>query len=219
MQPKQTPAPTDLIDISPEISVSTPVWPGDQPLVVRWTQRLAEGNSANLSAITLTPHLGAHVDSPLHLFDGESDVGDLDLEPFIGPATLLDLSGTEAVTGIDLAEIDLAEAGRLLLRTRPPRTDDSAEAEPAHIAVDAAELIAAAGIPLVGIDTPSVDSAAASDLPVHRLLTRAGVAILEGLDLSAAAAGRYELIALPLRLLGVEASPVRALLRPLSESR
>jgi len=216
------PHPPGLIDVSPCLSTRTPVWPGDQPLSIRWTQRLVDGDTTNLSAITLTPHLGAHADAPLHLFDGERDMGAVDLRPFLGPAMVVDVTGSLDVTGSrevtarHLAGIDLAGAERLLLRTQStPAAAEGFDPDTPHLAADAAELIAGAGLLLVGIDSPSVDAAAAAGLPVHRRLLAAGIAILEGLDLTRVAPGRYELIALPLRLTGVEASPVRAVLRPL----
>jgi arylformamidase len=209
----------DVLDISPELSVRTPVWPGDQPLCVRFSQRIADGDATNLSAITLTAHLGAHVDAPLHLLDDGADVGSLALASFIGPATLVDLTGTKAVTARELAAIDLVTTERLLVKTGGTRRSSDAGVDAvdfAHFTLDAAEMVARAGLLLLGIDTPSVDAADADDLPVHRTLARAGVAILEGLELGAVAPGRYELIAMPLSFRGVEASPVRAVLRPLA---
>jgi arylformamidase len=218
-----------LIDVSPRLSPQTPVWPGDQPLAIRWVQRLVAGDPSNLSAITLTPHLGAHADAPLHLFDGEHDMSEVDLHRFLGPAWVVDFAGSDArrsgervvngnraVTARELAGIDLTGAERLLLRTRGVPADAGAASDYAYLAADAADLFVDAGLLLVGIDTPSVDAAPATELPIHRRLLAAGIAILEGLDLTSVEAGRYELIALPLKLAGVEASPVRAVLRPLA---
>lgn len=202
-----------LFDVSPRLSSETPVWPGDQALIVNWTQHVSSGHFSNLSAITLTPHLGAHVDAPLHLFDGQPDVGAMDLRSFIGPATVVDLRGTREVTASKLAGIQLAEVERLLLRTRSESGGFSHDFP--HLTPEAAELLARSGLLLLGIDTPSVDAAHDDGLPVHRRLLEAGVAILEGLELDEIEPGLYELIALPLRLSGVEASPVRAVLRPL----
>jgi arylformamidase len=214
----RTPDLAGLIDVSPSLSTGTPVWPGDQPLSIRWTQRLIDGDSTNLSAITLTPHLGAHADAPLHLFDGGRDMEAFGLKPFIGPAMVVDVfRWGPQITARHLDELDLAGVERLLLRTRSPRASEGVPPDPAHLTADAADVIAGAGLLLVGIDTPSVDAAAALGLPVHRRLLAAGIAILEGLDLALAPPGRYELLALPLRLAGVEASPVRAVLRPLPQ--
>jgi arylformamidase len=191
------------------------VWPGDQPLAITWAERTERGDGSNLAAITLTPHLGAHVDAPLHLFAAGTDVAGLDLDAFVGPATVVDLEGVAVVDAPDLARLDLTEVERLLLRTRRGSAPAAFSPHYAPLTVAAAELLVQARVRIIGIDAPSVDQAAAADLPVHRRLLAGGVLILEGLDLSAAPAGRYELIALPLKLAGVEASPVRAVLRPL----
>ncbi len=204
-----------VIDLSPVLSLSTPVWPGDSPLRVSWTQNTERGESTNLSAITLTPHLGAHVDAPLHLLAGGADIASLDLSIFIGPATVVDLEGVPAVDGAALAACDLEGVERLLLRTRRGPAPDEFSPSYAHLTLEAAAMLVRAGVRIVGLDAPSVDRAGAIDLPVHRCLLSGGVAILEGLDFGPVRAGRYELIALPLRLSGVEASPVRAVLRPL----
>lgn len=208
------PAPP-LIDVSPALSPATAVWPGDTPLSIAWAERVERGGSSNLATITLTPHLGAHVDAPLHLFAGGADVAALELATFIGPATVVDLAGAAAVDAPALARLDLHGIERLLLRTRSGPAPAAFSPHYAPLTPAAAELLVAARIRIIGIDAPSVDAADAADLPVHRRLLGGGVAILEGLELGAVPAGRYELIALPLRLSGVEASPVRAVLRPL----
>ncbi len=204
-----------LIDLSPRLSPATRVWPGDQPLLIRWTQRLAEGHSTNLSAVTLTPHLGAHADAPLHLLDRGADASEMSLHPFLGPALVVDLIGMREVTADALGRLNLERGSRLLLRTRSTAATVASSGEPAFLTPDAAECLVRSGVILVGVDTPSVDAADDSSLPVHRVLLGEGVAILEGLELGEVEPGRYELIALPLALAGVEASPVRAVLRPL----
>jgi arylformamidase len=191
------------------------VWPGDTPLAIAWTDRVERGGISNLATLTLTPHLGAHVDAPLHLLAGGTDVAGLDLGAFIGPALVIDLEGAPLVDAPALAGLDLTGIERLLIRTRRGPPPPAFSPEYAHLTLAAADLLAGAHVRIIGIDAPSVDHPGAADLPVHRRLLAAGVAILEGLDLSAARAGRYELIALPLKLAGVEASPVRAILRPL----
>jgi arylformamidase len=211
-----------LIDVTPVVSEETWVWPGDEPFRMRWLTRLATGGATNLSAISLSPHVGAHLDAPLHFFAGGDDVAALALTPFLGPALVVDASGAVgedgAIDGRVLTGIDLRAAERLLLRTGPlPGGGASLDrrAPPTHLARDTAEWIAGSGLLLLGIDAPSIDDHVALDLPNHRRLAQAGVAVLVGLDLTAAPPGRYELIALPLRFAGVEASPVRAVLRPL----
>jgi arylformamidase len=204
--------PGDWIDVSPLVSTETAVWPGDQPLQVRWLARLAAGDPVNLSAITLSPHLGAHVDAPRHFLPDGDDVGSLPLAPFVGPARLLDVSAARdedgAIPAAALGSLAASAPGRLLLRTRR----ESGAAAP--LSAEAAALIAGAGLLLLGIDGASVDPPAARELTHHRRLAAAGVQVLVGLELGGVPAGMVELIALPLRLAGVEASPVRAVVRP-----
>jgi arylformamidase len=216
------------IDVSPVLSPATAVWPGDTPLGIAWADRVERGGSSNLSTLTLTPHLGAHVDAPLHLFAGGADVAALDLAIFIGPATVVDLTGraaggtpaidARAIDARAIAGLDLRGSERILFRTRSGPAPGAFSPRYAHLTPEAADLLVAARVRIVGIDAPSVDAADAADLPAHWRLLGGGVVILEGLELDAVAAGRYELIALPLRFAGVEASPVRAVVRPLGPS-
>jgi arylformamidase len=203
---------TGWIDVSPLVSTETPVWPGDQPLRVRWLGRLAAGDATNLSAITLSPHLGAHVDAPWHFREGGADVVGLGLAPFLGPAWLADVSAARDANGAipksALEAIAARGERRLLLRTR------GTAADPARpLSAEAAEHLARSDLLLLGIDGPSVDWPEDVALPNHRRLADAGVALLVGLELGPAPVGRVELVALPLAIAGLEASPVRAVLR------
>ncbi|HWN82454.1 MAG TPA: cyclase family protein [Candidatus Udaeobacter sp.] len=204
--------PGDWIDVTPVVSVETAVWPGDQPLQVRWLARLAAGDPVNLSAITLSPHLGAHVDAPRHFLPDGADVASLALSAFVGPARLVDVSAARdadgAIPGAALGQLE-PTTPRLLLRTR------QGAGPAAPLSAEAAARIAGSGLVLLGIDGASIDPPAAHELAHHRQLAAAGVQVLVGLELGAAPAGMVELIALPLRLAGIEASPVRAVLRPL----
>ena len=198
--------------MSPLVSTGTAVWPGDQPLTMRWLARLAAGDPVNLSAITLSPHLGAHVDAPAHFLAGGADVSQLPLAPFLGPARLLDVSASArrdgAIPAAALGSLVPPAPGRLLLRTR------HGTRPAAPLSAEAAAAIAGAGLLLVGIDGASVDPPAATALTQHQRLAAAGVQVLVGLELGRVPVGLVELIALPLRLAGVEASPVRAVVRP-----
>lgn len=200
------------IDVSPLVSTETGVWPGDQPLTVRWLARLAAGDPVNLSAITLSPHLGAHVDAPAHFLAGGSSIDQLPLAPFLGPARLVDVSGARdsagAIPAAALGSLAPPAPPRLLLRTR------RGTAPPAPLSAEAVAAIAGAGLWLVGIDGASVDPPASAALTQHQRLAAAGVQVLVGLELDRVPAGMVELIALPLRWAGLEASPVRAVVRP-----
>ena len=186
----------EWIDVSPVVSVETAVWPGDQPLQVRWLARIGAGDPVNLSAITLSPHLGAHVDAPRHFLPDGDDVGSLPLAPFVGPARLLDVSAARdadgAIPAAALGSLVAPAPPRLLLRTR--RGKDTA----APLSADAAAMIAGAGLWLVGIDGASVDPPAATALTQHRRLAASGVQVLVGLELALVPEGLRELtFALP----------------------
>ena len=187
-----------LWDISPPVDERTPVFPGDTPYRQQWAATLGPGCPVNVSAITLSPHVGAHADAPLH-YDAEgAPVGMLDLAPYLGPCRVIHAIGCHPL--VEWRHLAHALDGlppRVLVRTyaRAPleRFDD------AHAAV--------------GIDTASIDPAASKTLDSHQVIRRRGLRVLENLWLDEVPEGDYELIALPLRLVGADASPVRAVLR------
>lgn len=202
-------------DISVPVSERTAVWPGDTPFSLRWVMRLCDGMSCNVSAVTMSVHTGSHTDAPYHFDEAGPRIAGVPLEKYVGPATVIHVRSRDAVHPSDLAGVDLRRARRLLFRTLtnldPERWNDAF----AFLTEDSARLLAAHDIDLVGIDTPSVDFMTSRSLAVHHILLGSGIAILEGLDLSAVPEGEYELIALPLRLLDADSSPVRAILREL----
>jgi arylformamidase len=208
-----------LIDISPPVEPGIAVFPGDTPLDVEWVARMEKGASCNVATLRSTPHIGAHADGPLHFDPAGASIGEVDLAPYVGRCRVVDCTGAEVVDETALAGVDLTGVERVLFRTGTypdPATwsDDFAWLDTALV-----RRLGRMGVRLVGIDTPSVDRADSKDLPTHHALLEAGMRNLEGLDLSAAEPGEYELIALPLRLVGVDSSPVRAVLRPIEGTR
>ena len=207
---------SDLIDISPPVGPASPVYPGDQPWRLDWQSRIGPGSAVNLSAITLTPHLGAHADAPLHYDDGGQAAGEMDLAPFIGHCRVIHAIGRgPRVRWSDIAHalpIGAPVPQRMLLRTC---STQPAQWDPQLIGVDPEliERLADCGLRLIGIDSASVDPADSVELESHQALRRRGLRVLENLLLDAVPEGDYELIALPLRLVDCEASPVRAVLR------
>ncbi|HEX5759692.1 MAG TPA: arylformamidase [Thermoanaerobaculia bacterium] len=204
-----------LYDISPTVRPETPVWPGDAPFSARAAASLAAGDPANVATVTTTLHLGAHVDAPCHVTARGATVEALPLAPFLGACRVVKVPAPALVEPRHLAGIDLAAPGRLLLRTGSVRDRTVFPARYTALAPELARLLAARGVALVGLDTPSVDPRESADLPAHHALVEGGVAILEGLLLDGVPEGVYELIALPLKLAGMDASPVRAVLRTL----
>ncbi len=213
-----------ILDISPPIGRGAVVWPGDTAfeLDVAWSP--ASGDSVTVSRITMSPHTGAHADAPLHVGAGPTDAAGLDLAAYWGPCVVLDWRAEIARSPRGAIEADALTARgsefegaeRVLFRTLDLTLDSFPETFP-HFTAEAAGWLAARaarGLRLVGIDTFSVDHPTSKDLAAHRALFAGGLVVLEELDLTQVAPGRYELVALPLKIVGGDASPVRAALRP-----
>ncbi len=204
-----------IYDISPPLSPRLAVWPGDTPVSRQVLLDMERGDSLNLSTLNTTVHAGAHADAPSHITKEGPSIDAVGLEPYLGPVEVLLL---EFAPGTLIGERHLPRwprAPRVIFATRsypdPHRLTLSFSAlDPALI-----DALAERGVALVGIDTPSVDLADSEELPAHKACVRHGIAILEGLVLHDVEPGLYELIALPLRLAGFDASPVRAVLREL----
>lgn len=202
-----------LYDISRPVRAGVPVWPGDAPFRVDWTLRRADGASVNLSALHLSAHTGTHADAPYHASDDGRRMGAVPLDAYLGPALVVDARGWPAISAERVEPLLEEHPERLLFRTGCWADPETFPERFPPIEPDAARRMAAAGVRLVGTDAPSVDAFDSTDLPTHNLLREAGIANLESLLLDEVPPGRYELIALPLRLEEADASPVRAVLR------
>jgi arylformamidase len=198
---------SEWIDLTRVLVDGMAGWPGDPPLRLRRVADL-ERDGVMVTEICTSAHIGTHIDAPLHCVACGSDVAGIDLGRLCGPAVIVDVSGQDEARAADLVRAGVGPGDRVLIKSG---------AEPGQpttaLSVEAAEWAVRQGVPLVGIDGLSPDRADASHLPVHHILLEAGIPILEGLDLSRVSPGRYELIALPLRICGCEASPVRAMVR------
>lgn len=204
-----------LWDISPALGPATPPFPGDQAYEQRWTARIAPGCPVNLSALTLSPHLGAHADAPLHYADDAPAIGAVPLQPFLGRCRVIHAIGCgPLVTPQHLAHALADLPPRVLVRSCERAPTVWSEEFSAY-APQTIELLAARGVKLVGIDSQSVDPATSKTLPSHHLLLTHDLRVLENLVLDDVPEGDYELIALPLKLVQACASPVRAILREL----
>jgi arylformamidase len=206
--------PSTIHDISVLVRPGTPEWPGDVPFSCGWTCRIADGASVNLSSTNGSPHVGTHADAPLHVHDGWAASEALPLGAFLGDALVLDVDDAPAGP-LTLSADDprLAGVERLLLRTGRTIADGRfPDVWPVLSAATAAAL-ARGGLRLLGVDAPSVDERESKTLDVHHALFEAGAFVLENLDLRGITPGRYELVALPQRLDGLDAAPVRAVLR------
>ncbi len=203
-------------DISPPVGPGSPVFPGDTPYAQEWSASLAPGCPVNVSRITLSPHVGAHADAPLHYDPEGAAIGSLDLAPYLGPCRVIHAIGcSPLVHWAHLAHAAHDLPARVLVRTYERMPVDRWDAGLAAYAPDTIEKLAALGVKLVGIDTASIDPAESKDLPSHQAIRRLGLRVLENLVLDGVPEGDYELIALPLKLMAADASPVRAVLREL----
>ena len=205
-----------LWDISPAVHPGAPVFPGDTPYQQQWSAILAPGCPVNVSAITLSPHVGAHADAPLHYDAQGAAVGELPLAPFLGPCRVVHAIGCgPLIEWQHIAHaVDATLPQRVLVRTyakAPMQWDGQLTA----YAPDTIERLADLGVLLVGIDTASIDPADSKQLPSHQVIRRRNLRVLENLVLDEVPEGDYELIALPLKLTTADASPVRAVLRAL----
>jgi len=202
-----------LYDLSPTIRPETPVWPGDTAFQSRLTWSIADGASVNLSAVTTTPHLGAHADAPFHTEARGEGMSGMPLEPYLGLCRVVRVPPQPLIEPRHVEGVDLANPGRILFRSESVRDRRVFPERFTALSPELAALLGERGAVLVGMDTPSVDPFDSKTLDAHHALFRGGVAILEGLLLDGVPEGIYELIALPLKLAGLDASPVRAVLR------
>ncbi len=214
---------SDIIDISPLLSPRLAVFPGDSPIVREVKLDMKRGDNITLSALHTTVHLGSHADAPSHYGREGRAMHEQPIALYWGPCEVVEVrAGTRPATG-RVGREDLHVAAdwhprfeRLLIATRsyanPEQWDGSfLGLEPALV-----DALADQGVRLIGIDTPSVDTADSKDLPTHGRFLARDVAIVEGLVLRSVARGDYEFCGLPLRLEGFDGSPIRAALRPIT---
>ena len=206
-----------LIDISPRLTPDIAVFPGDTPLSRELLLELEQGDPVTLSTMRSTVHLGAHVDAPAHYGTAAASIDELPLDRFVGPCRVLRVTAGpgEVVTweSVQRTLEDRNPTRRLLLATGTYPDATYFDRSFAGIEPGVIRELRLRGVELLGVDTPSVDPADSKQLLAHAACLEAGITILEGLELDHVADGEYELIALPLRLVGFEASPVRAVLR------
>lgn len=202
-----------LYDISPPLSPALAVWPGDVPLQREIQGEIAAGDRTTLSTLRTSVHVGAHADAPSHIVGDGAAIEECELDVYLGPCQVIRVAVPDR--GVVTPEMlpSPITAPRVLM-AMGASTDRASfnKAFPAP-SVELADVLHDHGVRLLGVDTPSVDRFEDEALPVHRRLVRHGIAILEGLVLTDVPAGGYELIALPLRLVGFDGSPVRAALR------
>ena len=212
------------VDITASLDpATTPVYAGDAPLKFDFLKDMRKGDKLTLSAYSMGAHSGTHIDAPMHFINTGTSVDQLTLEPLIGPALVIDIpDSVQAIDAAELSKHDWKGTQRVLFRTRSSLRGwmDSAafHRDFAYVAPDAAQLLADAGVVLVGVDYISAEQFGASAPRTHQILLGRGIPIVEGLDLRSVQAGNYDLIVLPIKVRGHEGAPARAIARPASRT-
>lgn len=207
------------IDVSATLDpAKTPVYEGDAPMKFDFLREMRKGDIVTLSVFSMGAHSGTHVDAPMHFVADGAPIDQVALDRLIGPARVIEVP--DSVQAIDAAELNRHEwksAKRVLFRTRSSQRGWMGTREFhrdfAYIAPDAAQLLADAGVVLVGIDYLSSEQFGASAPRTHQILLGRGIPIVEGLDLRPVQAGDYDVIVLPLKVAGHEGAPARAIMR------
>jgi len=205
-----------IYDISLPITPAMPVWPGDPAVQVERVAKIEQGDSANVSRLAMSAHAGTHVDAPYHFLADGATLEQVPLDLFIGRTHVVHLPDVDLITAAVLQQVGIpSRIRRLLIKTRNSeywaRGEQQFQTNFVALSPDGAQYLVDRGLKLVGVDYLSVAPYQESR-PTHEILLRAGVVILEGLDLSLVSPGRYRLYCLPLNLQGVDGAPARAIL-------
>ena len=207
------------IDVTVPIRVGMVTWPGSATLQIERRRAIERGDSANVSNICMEVHTGTHMDAPLHFFDSHKSIDQMPIDAAIGPARVIEIRDTESIKPEELKQYNIQRGERILFKTQNSQTcwqTDTFVKDHVYITKKAARFLADAGVRLIGIDYLSVGGInEGPNAETHRILLRAEIWLIEGLDLSGTSAGNYVLICLPLKLAQTDGSPARAVLRPI----
>lgn len=203
----------EIIDITPLISPSIAVFPGDTPFSLEFLMDMKKGDNLTLSKMTTTTHLGAHTDAPSHYSASGQSIEKRDLNKYIGTAQVIQVKKSPN-SRIDLKDIEHVsiKAERVLFKTKSYPNPNNWNSHFLGLSAELIHFLASKGVLLIGIDTPSIDLADDTNLESHNAIFKNDMAILEGIVLDHVDEGVYELIALPLKIQGADATPVRAVL-------
>jgi arylformamidase len=210
---------SEWIDVSRTLTNAMPFWPDDPPFHWERVSDISGTGTANVSRITTSVHVGTHIDAPLHFINEGQDITELELSRLCGPGVVIHLPEPRDVEARDLESAKIPPGHRVLIRTANEALWDEPEFRRDFFGLsgEAAMWLVDRDVPLVGVDYLSVDRYDNNEKPAHYALLGNGVIIVEGLDLSRAAPGRYEVVALPLKIAGSDGSPARVIIRPLAE--
>jgi arylformamidase len=200
-------------DITLPLCPDIAVWPGDVSFSLNRTLTISDGNPVNLGSISLSLHAGTHMDAPYHVDENGATADAFDLTVCMGAARVIDVAGKCEITCQDLYIIETERVPRILLKTGAWRDCTIFPDEVPTLAADVPSFLFRCGVKLLGVDVPSVDKVSSKDLPIHKELTRFGITILESLYLAETPEGIYDLTALPLKIVGADGAPVRAILK------
>tara|TARA_B100001179_G_scaffold223793_1_gene201763 strand:- start:541 stop:1188 length:648 start_codon:yes stop_codon:yes gene_type:complete len=205
-----------LWDISQTLRPALPVWPGDTQFGFERTWRMDEGSPVNVGKMTMSTHSGTHADAPLHYAEDGLDAAGMELDPYIGTCLVVDARGVKGEVDVaDLPHIDSVD--RVLFRTWDAFPHEAWRSDWLPIAAETIEWLALQGVKLIGTDAPSVDPQESKTMAAHKAVLKHDMRILEGLVLDDVPEGRYELIALPLKIGDGDAGLCRAILRELAD--
>jgi len=214
-------AATGWLDVSVTVRHGMPHWPDNPPVILERAMDIERGDACNVSHLAMGVHSGTHMDGPVHFIAGAHGLDEMPLAATMGVARVIEISDAHEITVEELRSHDLQAGERVLFRTsnstRCWRTPTFVE-DFVAISEPAAVHLAETGVQTVGVDYLSVAGYYADGVKIHRILLDAGIWIIEGLDLSSAPAGQYELICLPVKLHNSDGAPARAILRPLPEA-
>jgi arylformamidase len=208
------------IDVTATLDpAKTPVYEGDAPLKFSFLKDMRKGDILTLSVYSLGAHSGTHIDAPMHFVATGAPIDQVALDQLMGAARVIDIADSvQAIDATELNRHDWRSAQRVLFRTRSTlrgwMDSPSFHRDFAYIAPDAAQLLADAGVLLVGVDYISAEQFGAPAPRTHQILLGRGIPIVEGLDLRSVQAGDYDVIVLPLKVAGHEGAPARAIVRP-----
>jgi arylformamidase len=204
---------SEIYDISPPITEKLAVWPGDTPMTREVLMDMARGDNLTLSTLRTTTHLGAHADGPNHYGKDAPAIDERSFNYYFGPCQVIHVNVARGTRILPSALNNDVTQPRLLFATGTYPDPENWNGDFSALSVELVDFLHERGVITVGIDTPSVDLFESKDLPAHKAMLRHDMSILEGLVLKDVPEGTYELIALPLPLVGFDASPVRAILR------
>ncbi|HEX2341022.1 MAG TPA: cyclase family protein [Vicinamibacterales bacterium] len=204
-----------LLDVSLPLDARLPIWPSNPPFDLTPVKQIAAGASSNVSRLTLGTHTGTHIDAPRHMIDGAPTLDQVPIDALIGPARVVAVDTDRAIEPRHVDGDALQGSTRILFKTRNSTFWGTPQfrSDFVFLTEEAARALVDAGVQLVGIDYLSIEEYRKPGAPAHKALLSSGVVIVEGLDLSSAEPGPYEVICLPVRVMGADGAPARVILR------